>query len=73
MLAQVKGIVKGNTVIVEDDDILGYEGKEVIVIFPDYAEKETDKPFDIKQFIIPTERGNYADDYVRELRDNDRF
>lgn len=73
MLAQVKGIVRGNTVIVEDDDILGYEGKEVIVTFLDYAEKKTDKPFDIKQFVNPTERGNCADDYVRELRDNDRF
>ncbi len=49
MLAQVKEIVRGNNVIVEDDKILDYEGKEVIVTFLDYAEKKTDKSFDIKK------------------------
>lgn len=73
MLAQVKGIVRGNTVVVEDTDILDYDGKEVIVTFLDYAEKQIEKPFDIRQFVIPTERGNHADEYVRELRDNDRI
>lgn len=73
MLVQVKGIVRGNTVVVEDNDILDYDGKEVIVTFLDHAEKQTEKPFDIRQFVIPTERGNQADDYVRELRDNDRI
>lgn len=35
------------------------------------AKKET---WDLDQFIMPpTERGQNADAYVRELRDNDRF
>jgi len=31
MLTAVKGIVKGNTVIIENDDIHEYDGIEVIV------------------------------------------
>ena len=37
----------------------------------DIKDKET---IDLKQFVMaPTERGQNADKYVRELRDNDRF
>ena len=37
----------------------------------DIKDKET---IDVKQFVMaPTERGQNADKYVRELRDNDRF
>lgn len=35
MLA-VKGIIKGNTVIVDGDDIRDYDGKDVIVTILDY-------------------------------------
>lgn len=31
MLAAVKGIVQGNTVVIEDEDIRAYDGAEVIV------------------------------------------
>ena len=31
MLAAVKGIVQGNTVVIEDEDIRDYNGTEVIV------------------------------------------
>ena len=37
-------------------------------------ESKTKKIVDIEQFIMPaTERSQKADDYIRELRDNDRF
>ncbi|MCM1192128.1 MAG: hypothetical protein NC389_06815 [Acetatifactor muris] len=37
-------------------------------------EAETRKVIDIDQFVMPpTERGQNADNYVRELRDNDRI
>lgn len=31
MLAAVKGIIRGNTVVIEDDDIRAYDGSEVVV------------------------------------------
>lgn len=35
MLAAVKGIVQGNTVVIEDDDIREYDGAEVVVTLLD--------------------------------------
>ena len=35
------------------------------------AEKK--KTWDFDQYVTQTERGQYADEYVRGLRDNDRF
>ena len=29
--------------------------------------------FDFSRFVTPTERGEYADEYVKELRANDRI
>lgn len=72
MLAAVKGIVRGNTVIIEDEDIRSYDGAEVVVTLLDYPEKKRTN-VDLKQFVIPTERGQRADEYVRELRDHDRI
>ena len=38
------------------------------------AETKSPKDIDLDQFIMPaTERGQNADDYIRELRDNDRI
>ncbi len=38
------------------------------------VDTEEKKVVDLKQFVMePTERGENADQYVRELRDNDRF
>lgn len=72
MLA-LKGIIQGNTVIVEGEDIRAYEGNDVIVTILDfpYGEKKR-KDIDLDKFVIPTDRGQSADEYVRGLRDNDR-
>lgn len=74
MLAAVKGIIKGNTVIIENEDLHEYDGAEVVVTLLEYPNKKMDKePIELEQFVIPTERGERADEYVRELRDNDRI
>lgn len=74
MLAAVKGIIKGNTVIIENEDLHEYDGTEVIVTLLNYPNKKKQKePVGLEQFVIPTERGQRADEYVRELRDNDRI
>lgn len=74
MLAAVKGIIQGNTVVIADEDMREYDGAEVIVTLLDYPSKRLRKaPVELAQFVIPTERGQRADEYVRELRDNDRI
>lgn len=38
------------------------------------TESKTGRNIDLDQFIMPaTERGQDADNYIREMRDNDRF
>ena len=74
MLAAVKGIVQGNTVIIEDDDIREYDGTEVIVTLLSCPQKKTQKaPVDWDSFVIPSERGENVDEYMREMRENDRL
>ena len=45
MMAAVKGIVQGNTVIIEGEDIREYDGTEVIVTLLNYPQKKSTKSF----------------------------
>lgn len=74
MLAAVKGIIQGNTVIIEDEDMCDYDGAEVVVTLLDYpTAKKKKKQIDWDSFVIPSERGKNVDEYMREMRDNDRL
>ncbi len=74
MLVAVKGIVQGNTVVIEDDDIREYDGAEVVVTLLNYPKKKEKKvPVDWDSFIIPSERGKNVDEYMKEMRENDRL
>lgn len=73
MLAAVKGIVKGNTVIVENDNIQEYDGMEVIVTMLDQPNKRTKTPIDWDSFVMPSARAKNVDEYMKEMRDNDRI
>ncbi len=74
MLAAVKGIVQGNTVVIEDDDIRDYDGAEVIVTLLNNPQRKVSKaPVDWDSFVIPSERGKNVDGYMREMRENDRL
>lgn len=72
MLA-VKGIIQGNTVVVEGDDIRNYDGKDVIVTILDYPYKQLQRgKLNLDKFVKPSERGKNADEYIKGLRENDR-
>lgn len=73
MAPTLRGIVRGNTVIVEDENIEEYDGAEVSITVINFPQNKRKLPVDIRKFVKPRERANYADEYVRELRDNDRF
>lgn len=73
MLAAVKGIVQGNTVLI-DEDIREYDGTEVIVTLLSYPKKKIKKtPIDWDSFVISSERGENVEEYMREMRENDRL
>ncbi len=74
MLAAVKGIVHGNTVIIEDDDIREYDGAEVVVTLLNQPLKTSKKvPIDWDNFVIPSERGKNVNEYMKEIREKDRL
>lgn len=74
MLAAVKGIVQGNTVVIEGDDIREYDGTEVVVTLLSYPQKKLErKPVDWDSFVLPSERGKNVEEYMKEMRDNDRL
>lgn len=74
MLAAVKGVVQGNKVVIEDDDIREYDGAEVVVTLLGYPQKEVKKAaIDWDSFVIPSERGKDVDGYMKEMRENDRL
>ena len=74
MLAAVKGIVQGNTVVIEDEDIRDYDGAEVIVTLLNYPQRKVKKaPVDWDSFAIPSEAGLHVDEYMKEMRENDRL
>ena len=74
MLAAVKGIIQGNTVIIENEDMHEYDGAEVVVTVLEYPHgKKEKKSIDWDSFVIPSERGKNVEKYMKEMRENDRL
>lgn len=74
MLAAVKGVVRGNTIVVENEDLRPYDGAEVVVTLLDTSiQNKQKKAVDWDSFVIPSERGKNVEEYMREIRDNDRL
>ncbi len=74
MLA-VKGTIQGNTVVIEEEDIKRFNGKDVIVTILDYPYKQQKKKIDLKKFMGRGEKlfQSDAQEYIREMRDHDRL
>ncbi len=74
MLAAVKGVIQGNMVVIENEDMHEYDGAEVVVTVLDYPNnKKKKESVDWDGFVIPSDRGKNVDEYMREMRENDRF
>ena len=74
MLA-VKGTIQGNTVVIKDEDIKKYDGKDVIVTILDFQFEQQKKQVDLKKYIDRGEKlfQSDAQEAIRELRDYDRL
>lgn len=74
MLVAVKGMIQGNTVVIENEDMREYDGAEVVVTLLDYPNKKKNKEsIDWDSYTIPSARGKNVDAYMREMRDHDRM
>ncbi len=67
------GIVQGNTVIIENDSITNYDGKEVILTILDQPYRKARKRIDWDKYGMETERGKHVEEYMEEIRSNDRI
>ena len=72
MLA-LAGRIQGNTVLLENESIERYDGQQIIVTFLDYQQNERIKPLDFDSYVTPTERGQHVEEYMEEIRGNDRI
>lgn len=73
MLAAVKGVVRGNINVIENEDLRPYDGTEAVVTLLDTPiQKKQNKAVDWDSFVIPSERGKNVEEYMREMRDNDK-
>ena len=77
MMLAVKGIIQGNAVVIEDEDIKKYEGKDVIVTILDYPYKKLhkEKKVDLRKYMGRGEKMFQSDaqEYIKELRDDERI
>jgi len=77
MLA-LAGTIQGNTIIIENDSITNYDGKEVILTILDQPFRTEEKPKNMKKidwdkYGMETERGKHVEEYMGEIRKNDRI
>ena len=71
MLTAVKGTIKGNTVLLEDE-ITAIDGSSVVVTILDAPVKKSN--IDFSKYSKPSGRSvQEIDNYVKELRENDRL
>lgn len=72
MLA-LKGTIQGNSIIVEEENIEKYAGKDVIVTILDYPYKK--KKIDLRKYMGRGEKMFQSDaqEYIKEMRENDRI
>lgn len=68
MLMAVKGIMRGNTVVIENEDMKEYDGTEVVVTFLEYPKKKRKESIDWDSFVEPSERGKNVEEYMKEMR-----
>ena len=72
MLTAIEGYIENNQIIVHDN-LTPYEGQQFVLTFLNKKHRsDAKKKLDFSKFGERTERGQNADEYMREMRENDR-
>ena len=72
-MVSLAGTIQDNSLVLKEDSLNNYNGKEVILTILDGTVKKPRKKIDWDSYGYETERGQNADKYIEELRANDRF
>ena len=71
-MSVLAGTISNNAVAVEND-LSRYNGCRVVITILDTPRKKRDASLLVNDdFVIPSDRANHVDDYMKEMRDNDR-
>ena len=74
VLEAMSGFVMDHTIVVEGD-LAKYEGMDIVVTFLKKRENVSEKhdQIDFSKYGHRTERGRYVEEYMEEMRGNDRI
>lgn len=72
-MVALAGTIQGNTVIIDNDSITNYDGKDVILTILDHPYKADRKKINWDKYGMETERGRCVEEYMEEIRNNDRI
>ena len=69
------GTIQGNTIIIDNDSITNYDGKDVILTILDHPYKADRKKINWDKYGMETERGIYIDTspYIYYLEKNPQY
>lgn len=68
-MLSLKGSIKGESVVLENDDIKKYDGMNVIITILNSSTYNLDKNILLRDELVhPTMRGTNVDSYIEELR-----
>lgn len=68
----IEGEIKNNSIVI-NNDISAYNGNAVIVTILDRPYSRRRDKVNLDSYSHKTERGQHVDDYMHEMRDNDRI
>ena len=67
--------IQRKPVVIEEEDMEKYDGKDVIVTILDFPYRQKEKKVDLKKYMGRGEKLFHSDaqEYIREMRDHDRL
>lgn len=71
-MVAVKGYYNGSNIVL-DEQIEMTAGQKLMVIIETLEPESERKRIDLDKYVTPTERGKHVEEYMEEMRGNDRI
>lgn len=68
----VKGYYNGSNIVL-DEQVEMTAGQKLMVIIETSQPESKHKGIDLDKYVTPTERGKHVEEYMKEMRGNDRI
>lgn len=71
-MVAVKGYYNGSNIVL-DEQVEMTAGQKLMVIIETLQSEPKRREFDLDKYVTPTERGKHVEEYMEEMRGNDRI